>query len=75
MTMNKWPYFYQRLTGNMYTTNNIISAIVTDSARAISNNQSYNSIFEYNTSDYPIKEIRTYLNGWSKNYFYEYSYK
>jgi hypothetical protein len=36
------------------------------------NDQSYSSVYEYNEDEYPISEVRTYLNGTVENYTYEY---
>ncbi len=67
--------FFSYLDENFYRLSkehNAKSIIKRDSNGEIENEYSYNSVFEYNSNNYPIKETRNYLNGEQKIFTFEY---
>jgi hypothetical protein len=65
----KWVY-----ATNFTTTfsRNVLENTEFDRDNEVMNDQSYSSVYEYNEDEYPISEVRTYLNGTVENYTYEY---
>lgn len=57
---------------NLSPLNNILSQTIYDENDVIQEFASYTSTFEYNNQEYPISEVRTFLNGTVENYIYEY---
>lgn len=51
---------------------NVIKNVSKNSLGVINEEYSYDSVFEYNDSNYPISEKRTFLNGDIENYSFEY---
>lgn len=57
---------------NISPKHNILSETRYNENDEVEETASFTSIFEYNDLDYPITEVRTFLNGSVQNYTYEY---
>ena len=68
-------YYRKSVYATTYTTiysRNTLESTLYDRDNEIMNNLSYTSAYLYNEDDYPVSEIRTFLNGTVENYTYEY---
>ena len=68
-------YYRKSVYATTYTTiysRNTLESTLYDRDNEIMNNLSYTSAYVYNEDDYPVSEIRTFLNGTVENYTYEY---